>query len=98
MPTPSWIVYLVSGPNYFWSQSGIAPDDSTNWLEVEIEGRLTPAQVEGIGSGEQKVWLDGVVFYEDVFGASRETHFCWVYDPGLDMMVAERGAGLNRYI
>jgi hypothetical protein len=91
--TPSRVWY----PSHYWPHRGIAPDERIGWFDRSLGDRLTADQIESLASGKQKIWLDGVIFYEDVFGTRRETHFRWVYDPGLDCMILDGGAECNRY-
>jgi hypothetical protein len=53
--------------------------------ESDTSGQKTDVEIDGKIAGELKegrtfLWFYGNVIYEDIFGETRETRFCWRYD------------------
>ena len=53
---------------------------------------LTPEQMDEIGTGHQKVWIDATAYYSDVGGAKRETHFRYLYQREADFFAPDESA------
>jgi hypothetical protein len=82
--------------NFHWPDPSVPPGEAVRTL-ASYQGKLRPDQIDELGTGNQKLWVDGAIFYTDVFGKSRETHFRWVYDYLMDMLIEDGGPLHNRY-
>ncbi len=87
----------VAYTNHYWTIRAIPPGEAARRFVVSYEGPLSHAQVDEIGTGHQRVWVDGVVFYQDIFGTRCETNFRWLYDGHLDILIVDGGAEFNGY-
>ena len=56
--------------------------------ELHLDG----AQIQAIGAGSARVWVDGMVTYRDAGGRSYETQFRYVYDPAADFFLPDESA------
>lgn len=82
--------------DFMWTRRAIPPGESLGPHEIEC-GSLRPDQIDEIGTGNQRLWLDGFLLYRDLAGKRCETHVRWVYDTHLDMMILDGGTEFNRY-
>lgn len=67
-------------------------------LEKELAGEkgLTQEQQDAIVDGRLRLYVGGLIRYDDAYGTGRETRWCTVYSPlGTDFMYCQPGEGVN---
>ncbi len=77
--------------NYYMSAGALMPQDDP-WEFPFKETKISPSQIDEIGTGYQKVWIDVVVYYQDIKGKNRETHTRHVYDKDADFFAPDENA------
>jgi hypothetical protein len=50
--------------------------------EIQVDSQIIPQeQLSAVKAGKSPLFVYGTVWYEDIFGASHWTQYCWSVDP-----------------